>query len=90
MNRSPYLERVDDSVQELDDKQRWHLTLDDRNKVDAMPQHTDEVVMRCGDDWWDVLWLSGAFLRLKEVVAHGAADHALPVLLQENVPRGVD
>lgn len=84
------LERVDDSVQKLDDKQRRHLTLDDRNKVDAMPEHTDKVVMRRGDHRGDVLRLSGALLCLEEVVAHGAAHHALPVLLQENVPWGVN
>lgn len=86
MKWSHNLERVDDSVQELNDKQWWHLTLDDCNEVDAMPKHTDKVVMRCGDHWRDVLWLSGTFLGLKEVVTHRAADHALPVLLQENVP----
>lgn len=86
MDRSQNLERVDDSVQKLDDKQRRHLALDDCDKVDAMPEHTDKVVMRRGDHWWDVLRLSGALLRLKEVVTYRAADHALPVLLQENVP----
>ena len=81
----PNLEGVDDSVQELDDKQRRHLALDDRDKVDAMPEHTDKVVMRRGDDRWDVLWLGGSLLCLEEVVAHRAADHTLPVLLQEDV-----
>jgi len=89
MQGSTNLERVNDSVQKLDDEQRRHLTLDDRDKVDPMPEHTDKVVMGCGYHRRDVLRLSGAFLRLKEVVAHGAADHALPVLLQENVSGGV-
>lgn len=86
MQGSQNLERVDDSVQKLDDKQRRHLTLDDCDEVDAMPEHVDKVVMRRGDHWRNVLRLSGALLRLKEVVTHRAADHALPVLLQENVP----
>lgn len=80
------LECVDNSVQKLDDKQRRDLTLDHCNEVDAVPEHADKVVVRRGDDWRDILRLSGAFLSLKEVVTHGAADHALPVLLQENVP----
>ena len=84
------LEGVDDSVQELDDEQRRHLALDDGHKVDPMPEHTDQVVVRRGDHRRDVLRLGGSFLGLEEVVAHRAADHALPVLLQENVPRGVD
>lgn len=76
-------------MQELDDEQRRDLALDDRHEVDAMAEHADEVVMRRGDDRRDVLRLGGALQRLEEVVTHGAADHALPVLLQENVPRGV-
>lgn len=86
MRRSQNLERVDDSVKKLDDKQRRHLTLDYCYEVDAVAEHADKVVMRRGDDRWDILWLSGALLRLKEVVTHGAADHTFPVLLQENVP----
>lgn len=77
-------------MQELDDKERRDLTLDDRHKVDVMPEHTDKVVMRRGDNWWDILWLSSSLLGLKEVVAHGAADHTFPVLLQENIPWSVN
>lgn len=84
------LEGVDDPVQKLDDKQRRNLALDDRHEVDAMPEHADEVVVRRGDDGRNVLRFGGALQRLEEVVTHGAADHALPVLLQENVPRGVN
>lgn len=86
MQVSKNLECVDNSVQKLDDKKRRHLALDDCYKVDAMPEHADKVVVWCGDHWWDVLWLCGTLLRLKEVITHRAADHALPVLLQENVP----
>lgn len=46
--------------------------------------------MRRGDHRRHVLRLRGPLLRLKEVVTDGAADDALPVLLQEDVPRGVD
>ena len=90
MERRQNLECVDNSVQKLDDKQWRHLALDDCDKVDAMSEHTDKVVMRRGDHWWDVLRLSGTLLCLKEVVTYRTADHALPVLLQENVPRGIN
>lgn len=90
MHGSQNLEGVDDPVQKLDDEKRRHLTLDDRHEVDAVPEHADQVVVRRGYHRGDVLRLRGAFLRLEEVVAHGAADDALPVLLQENVPGGVD
>lgn len=73
-------------MQKFDDKQWRNLALDDRHKVDAVPEHTDEVVMRRGDDRRNILRFGGALQCLKEVVTHGAADHALPVLLQENVP----
>ena len=86
---SKNLEGVDHSVQELDDEERRHFALDDGHEVDPMPEHTDKVVVRRRDHRRDVLWLGGALLCLKEVVAHWAADHALPVLLQENVPWGV-
>lgn len=90
MRRGQNLERVDDPVKKLDDKQWWHLALDYGYEVDAMAEHANQVVMRRRDDRWNVLRLSGALLCLKEVVTHGAADHAFPVLLQENVPWGVD
>ena len=84
------LERVDHSMQELDDKERRHLALNDGHKVDAMPEHADEVVVRSGDHRRHVLGLAGALLRFEEVVAYGATHNALPVLLQEYVPRRVD
>lgn len=64
------LECVNNSVQELDDKEWRHLTLDDCHKEDAMPEHADQVVMWCGDHRWNILWFCGPFLCLKEVVAH--------------------
>lgn len=72
-------------MQELDDEERRHLALDDGHEVDAVAQHADQVVVRRGDHRRDVLWLGGTLLRLEEVVANGAAHHALPVLLQEDV-----
>lgn len=72
-------------MQKLDDKQRRHLALNDRHKVDAMPEDADKIVMRRGDHWWNILWFGSTLQGLEEVVTHGAADHALPVLLQENV-----
>lgn len=77
-------------MQELDDEERRHLTLYDSDEVDAMSQHADEVVVGRGDDRRDVLRLTRSLLSLEKVIAHGAAHHALPVLLQEDVPRGVD
>lgn len=58
----------------------------DSDKVDAMPEHADKIVMWRGYHRRDILRLRGSLLGLEEVVAHRAADHALPVLLQENVP----
>lgn len=76
-------------MQKLDDEERRHLALYDSHEVDAVPEHADEVVMRRGNHGRNVLRLRGALLRLEEIVADGAADHAFPVLLQENVPRSV-
>lgn len=77
-------------MQELDDEERRHLTLDDGYEEDLVAVDTKEVVVRRGDHRRHVLSLRGPLLRLKEVVTDGAADDALPVLLQEDVPRGVD
>jgi len=87
--RHGYLEGVHHPVQELDNEQRRDLALDDGHKVDPVAEDADEVVVRRGDDGRHVLGLGGALLRLEEVVAHGAAHHTLPVLLQEDVPGGV-
>lgn len=86
----PYLERVHDAVQELDDEERRYLTLDDGHEEDLVAVDAKEVVVRRGDHRRHVLRLRGPLLRLKEIVADGAANDALPVLLQEDVPRGVD
>lgn len=83
------LKRIDDTVQKLDDEQRRNLTLDHSHEVDAMSEHVDEVVVRRGDHRRNVLRLAGALLRLEEVITHWAAHHALPVLLQEDISRGV-
>lgn len=76
-------------MQELDDEQRRNLALDHSHEVDAMPEHVDEVVVRRRDHRRNVLRLAGSLLRLEKVIAHRAAHHALPVLLQEDVSRGV-
>lgn len=83
------LKRVDDAVQELDDEQRRNLALDHSHEVDAMSEHVDEIVVRRRDHRGNVLRLAGSLLGLEEVIAHRAAHHALPVLLQEDVSRGV-
>lgn len=76
-------------MQELDDEQRRNFALDHGHEVDAMPEHVDEVVVRRRDHRRNVLRLAGSLLRLKKIIAHRAAHHALPVLLQEDVSRGV-
>lgn len=77
-------------MQELDDEERRHLALDDGHEEDLVAVDAEEVVVRGGDHRRHVLRLRGPLLRLEEVVADGAADDALPVLLQEDVPGGVD
>lgn len=84
-----HLECVHHSVKELNDKERRHLCLNDSYKEYLVPEHIDEVVVRGRDDRWDILRLSCTFLGLEEVIAHGTAHNTLPVLLQEDVPRGV-
>ncbi len=73
-------------MQELDDEQRRHFALDHGHEVDAMAEHVNEVVMRGRDHRRDVLRFRGSFQSLEEVIADGSADHALPVLLQKDVP----
>lgn len=77
-------------MQELYDEERRHLALNNGHEVDAVPEDADEVMVRRGDDGGYILGLARPLLGLEEVVAHRAADHAFPVLLQEDVPRGVD
>lgn len=77
-------------MQELDDEERRHLALDDGHEENLVAVDAEEVVVRRGDHRRHVLRLRGPLLRLEEVVTDGAADDALPVLLQEDVPRGVD
>lgn len=84
-----HLECVHHSVKELDDKERRDLCLDDSYKEYFVPEHIDEVVVRGRDDRRDILGLSCTFLSLEEVIAHGTTHNTFPVLLQEDVPRGV-
>lgn len=77
-------------MKELDDEERRHLALDDGHEEDLVAVDAEEVVVRRGDHRRHVLRLRGPLLRLEEVIADGAADDALPVLLQEDVPGGVD
>jgi len=79
--REPHLEGVDDTVQKLNDEERWHLRLDNSHKEDLVAVHAEEVVMRRGDDRRHILRLWGPLLRLEEVVTDRAADDTLPVLL---------
>lgn len=77
-------------MQELDDEERRHLALDNGHEEDLVAVDAEEVVVGRGDHRRHVLRLRGSLLRLEEVVTDGAADDALPVLLEEDVPRGVD
>lgn len=88
--RRPHLEGIDDAVQEFDDEERRHLALDNGHEEDLVAVDAEQVVVGRGDHRRHVLRLRGPLLRLEEVVADGAADDALPVLLEEDVPRGVD
>ena len=47
-------------------------------------------MVRRGDDGRDVVVVGGFILGVEEVVHHAAGDDALPVLLQEHIPRRVD
>lgn len=76
-------------MQELDHKQRRHFALNDGHEVDAMSEHVNEEVMRGRDHRGNVLRFRGSLQSLEEVIADGSADHALPVLLQKDVPRRV-
>lgn len=77
-------------MQKLDDKQRRHLALYDSYEVDAMAEHVDEVMMRGRDHRRHVLRFRDAFKSLEKVIAHGPADHRLPVLLQEDITRCIN
>ena len=57
----------------------------DGYEEDVAPEDRDEVVVRGGDDGGDVVAAGALLLRVKEVIAHGARDDRLPVLLHEHV-----
>lgn len=77
-------------MEELDDKERGHLGLDDGHEEDLVSVGAEQVVVRGGDDRRHVVRLARLLLRLEEVVADRAAHRALPVLLQEDVAARVD
>ena len=74
-------------MQELDDKQRGDLGLDDGQEEELVSVDGDQVVVGGLQDWGHILRLHRLLLGLEEVVAHGPADDALPVFLQEDVSR---
>lgn len=76
-------------MEEFNDKKRWHFCLYDRHKKDFLSVDADEEVVRGGDDGRHIFHIGCSFLSFKEIVTHRLADDALPVLLQEYVPRRI-
>lgn len=85
-----HLKGVCHSVQELDDKQWWDLSLDDRQEEDFVPVYGDEIVVWGLQHRGHILRLHRFLLRLKEVIADTPADHTLPVFLQEDVSQVIN
>ena len=85
-----HLKGVRHSVQELDDKQRRDLGLDDGEEEELAPVDGDEIVVRGLQDRRHILRVRRLLLGLEEVIADAAADDALPVFLQEDVSRVVN
>ncbi len=78
-------------MEKLDDEQGRHLGHGHRHEVDVAPVDRDQKVVRRVDDGRDAGAIAGRLaLGVEEVVAHRPRDHALPVLLAEDVPRRVD
>lgn len=71
---------------------QWYYTivqctfiLENRYKVEVVSKDGDEVVVRGGDDRWDVRGTGSLRLSIKEVVTHRAIDHTPPVLLHKDL-----
>lgn len=90
ISRKTHLKCVCHSVQELDDKQRGDLSLDDGEEEELAPVYGDEIVVWGLQDRGHILRVHRLLLRLEEVVTHTPADDTLPVFLQEDVPRVIN
>lgn len=56
------------------------------NEEEIAAQHTDEVMMRSGNDWRNVLIVVGFPLGIKEVIAYRSRYNTLPVFFHKNIP----
>lgn len=77
-------------MQELNDKQWWHLSLDDREEEELAPVYGDEIVVWGLQDRGYILRIHCLLLGLEEVITYTSADNALPVFLQEDISRVIN
>lgn len=77
-------------MQELNDKQRWDLSLDDREEEELAPVYGDEIVVWGLQDRGHILRVHCLLLGLEEVITHTSADNTLPVFLQEDISRVIN
>lgn len=77
-------------MKKFNDEKWWYFCLDHCHKEDFVPINTQEIVMRGRNHGGHVFCLGSPLLCLEEVVTHGAADYAFPVLLQEDVSRWIN
>lgn len=90
LRRRTNLDCVCHSVQELNDKERRHLCLDDREEEELASVDADEIVVWGLQDWGHILRLQRLLLGLKKVITYTPADDTLPVFLQEDVSRVIN
>lgn len=88
--KSEHLKCVCHFVQELNDEERRHFGLDDREEEELSPVYGDEIVVWGLQDRGHILRVHCLLLGLEKVIAHTPADHTLPVFLQEDVPRVIN
>lgn len=55
-------------------------------KEELVPEHRNEIVMRCGDHRWHILKVWCFHLSIEEIVAHGTRYHRFPMFLEKYVP----
>ena len=82
------VERERERERERNGGKGWIFTfvLQDGDKVEVVAEDGHEVVVRGGDDGWEVRCTSGLALGLKEVVTHRPAHHTAPMLLHKHLP----
>lgn len=77
-------------MQELNDKERRDLSLDDREEEELAPVDADQIVVWGLQHRGHILRLHRLLLGLEEVITHTPADDTLPVFLQEDVSRVIN